>query len=183
MDSRTAELLLEEFQGIAPDQAAGGGIGEVVAALGETAAQGTATGQAATSGTSSGGGSTVGTVLETVFKNALGMVPLVRGLMSLFGGGGGTEAPAPLVKYAMPAAIQFRAADTAAGIGAGDYDQMGMPRAYSKPAQAGTSAPQVTVNVQAMDARSFLDHSGEIAQAVREAMLNLSPLNDVVNEL
>ena len=44
-------------------------------------------------------------------------------------------------------------------------------------------APQITVNVQAMDARSFLDRSNDIALAVRDAMLNLNSINDVVNEL
>jgi hypothetical protein len=34
-----------------------------------------------------------------------------------------------------------------------------------------------------MDSRSFLDHSSEIAQAVRDAMLNLNSINDVVNDL
>jgi len=43
--------------------------------------------------------------------------------------------------------------------------------------------PQITVQVQTMDARSFLDNSDQIAQAVRGAMLNLSAINDVVNEL
>ena len=42
---------------------------------------------------------------------------------------------------------------------------------------------QVTVNVQAMDSRSFLDRSGDIAAAVREAMLNMHSINDVVNDL
>jgi hypothetical protein len=37
--------------------------------------------------------------------------------------------------------------------------------------------------VQAMDARSFLDRSGDIAAAVRDAMLNMNSINDVVNEL
>ncbi len=41
----------------------------------------------------------------------------------------------------------------------------------------------VNVQVQAMDSRSFLDHSQEIARAVREAMLNSHALNDVVSEL
>ena len=45
------------------------------------------------------------------------------------------------------------------------------------------SATQVTVNVQAMDSRSFLDRSGDIAAAVREAMLNMHSINDVVNDL
>ena len=42
---------------------------------------------------------------------------------------------------------------------------------------------QVTVQVQAMDSRSFLDHSEEIARAVRQAMLNSHGINDVVTEL
>lgn len=46
-----------------------------------------------------------------------------------------------------------------------------------------TGTPQISVNVQAMDAQSFMSYSGQIAQAVREAMLNLSSLNDVVTDL
>jgi hypothetical protein len=34
-----------------------------------------------------------------------------------------------------------------------------------------------------MDSQSFLDHSNEIAQAVRAAMLNSNSINDVVNNL
>ena len=73
-----------------------------------------------------------------------------------------------------------------------DYGQSGTPRAYepqtqaatgSSPATQSTSTPQITVNVQAMDARSFLDRSSDIAAAVREAMLNLNSINDVVNDL
>jgi hypothetical protein len=45
------------------------------------------------------------------------------------------------------------------------------------------AAPQITVNVQAMDARSFMDRSNDIALAVRDAMLNMNAINDVVNEL
>ena len=84
----------------------------------------------------------------------------------------------------MPPRISFDAAESANGIQNVDYDQAGRPRAYSS-SGAGESAapPQITVNVQAMDARSFLDRSGDIAAAVREAMLNLNPINDVVNEL
>ena len=46
-----------------------------------------------------------------------------------------------------------------------------------------SSGAQVTVNIQAMDSRSFLDRSQDIAQAVREAMLNMHSINDVVNDL
>lgn len=48
---------------------------------------------------------------------------------------------------------------------------------------ASRPATHVTVNVQAMDSRSFLDRSHDIAQAVREAMLNMHAINDVVNDL
>lgn len=47
----------------------------------------------------------------------------------------------------------------------------------------GGAAAQITVQVQAMDSRSFLDHSEEIAQAVRQAMLNSHGINDVITEL
>ena len=44
-----------------------------------------------------------------------------------------------------------------------------------------TAAPsQITVQVQAMDSQSFLDHSSDIALAVRQAMLQSSVLNDVI---
>ena len=89
-------------------------------------------------------------------------------------------------------------ADTGSGVTEASYDQFGVPRISGATIDSGrsgtsnsgtsgastnTSAPQINVSVQAMDARSFMDHSNEIAQAVRQAMLNLSSLNDVVNDL
>ena len=96
----------------------------------------------------------------------------------------------------MPQRLYFTGADTGSVVDEANYDQMGMPRVSgaavdrtnSAPstagsASAGSYAPQINVTVQAMDAQSFMDHSTEIAQAVRQAMLNLSSINDVVNEL
>ena len=108
-------------------------------------------------------------------KSGLGVVPLATMLLGLFGGGD-DPAPPPLVKYAMPAQVRFEAAETPNGLTSMDYGQSGAPRSY-------TPAPQVNVTVQAMDARSFLDRGSDIAAAVREAMLNLNSINDVVNEL
>jgi hypothetical protein len=141
--------------------------------------------ESAQSSHSGGIGGTVESIASTVLKSGLGLVPLIGSLLGLFGGGDSAE-PAPLVKYAMPASIAFQGADTPSGTGFLDYDQAGMPRTYGTTATAPTSpftAPQITVNVQAMDARSFLDRSSDIAAAVREAMLNLNSLNDVVSEL
>ena len=151
-------------------------------------------------GTSNSGGITAESIVSTVLESGLGMMPLVVGLLGLFEGGG-TPAPATLEKYAMPERQYFEGADTGSDVSNADYDQMGMPRAYSAaPAATSTAtsgaaspgsgstagtaaAPQITVNVQAMDSQSFLDHSNEIAQAVRAAMLNSNSINDVVNNL
>ena len=167
-----------------------------------TTAGTTGGGGASPASTATGGGVTPEAIAATVLESGLGMVPLVVGLLELFGGGG-TPVPPALVKYAMPDPIYFEGADTGSDVSGADYDQMGMPRAYSAAPSAtsaqasgmaapgsgsgsaagGVPAPQITVNVQAMDSRSFLDHSSEIAQAVRDAMLNLNSINDVVNDL
>ena len=156
-------------------------------------------GDSAHSQTQTASGGVGESIASAVFKSGFGLAPLVTGLISLFGGGD-SEAPAPLVKYTLPAAVQFEAARTGAGVTGLDYDQSGMPRSYapaggaqssssgpanetSAPAALQAPTPQITVNVQAMDARSFLDRSGDIALAVRDAMLNLNAINDVVNDL
>lgn len=175
--------------------------------------------QTTTQATSTDSGSTAGSIASTVLKSGFGLAPLIGGLVSLFSGGN-AEAPAPLVKYALPAAIDFQAAESLGRMTGLEYDQTGMPRSYADAAQGAVgnvpvsgrvtglgydltgpasyagaaasggaratvsgAAPQITVNVQAMDARSFMDRSNDIALAVRDAMLNLNAINDVVNEL
>jgi hypothetical protein len=143
----------------------------------------------ATSSSSSSSSSTTGgsdSTLVKVLKSGLGVAPLIGSLIGLFGGGA-SEEPAPFVKYAMPASVNIEAAQRGGQITTSDYDQMGMARGFgNQPAtgrQATAGPPQITVNVQAMDARSFLDRSGDIAMAVRDAMLNSNSINDVVNDL
>jgi len=58
------------------------------------------------------------------------------------------------------------------------YGETGQPRAQS----AGSTA-QVTIQVNAMDSQSFLDHSDDIANAVKQAILNSNSLNDVISAL
>jgi hypothetical protein len=160
-----------------------------------------------------GGGGALGVVGDIFGKyrgNLLGAAPmLVQGILSLFGGDDSPPEPA-LEKYVMPASIAFQAAESDGGFSAVDFDQMGQARAFGstttqarmpvrpETTQAGMPVPpettpagmpvppagqQITVHVQAMDARSFLDRSSEIAAAVRNAMLNLNSINDVVNDL
>jgi hypothetical protein len=168
---------------------------------------GTSTKGGAESATQSSGGtgSTIESALTTFLEGGLGVVPLVSGLIGLFGGS--KSAPPQLEKYQKPSSIDFVSADTPNGLSAADYDQLGMPRladtavpdstatnsagassssvaaSGSSAGQSGTATPQMTLNIQAMDTQSILDRSGDIAQAVRSAMLNMSTINDVISDL
>jgi hypothetical protein len=98
--------------------------------------------------------------------------PLISGIASLFGG---KSAPAPLPFYIPPPPIAMNAMLNSAAPNAASPGI-----AQASPAAAPT---QVTVNVNAMDSKSFMDHSADIANAVREAMLNMHPINGVVTSL
>jgi hypothetical protein len=135
--------------------------------------------------------STIGSVASTIFGSGLGLVPLVSSLVDLFGGS--KSAPPPLLQYVAPPALQLDLGN-APGAGTGmssfppvTYGQNGLPHAaprdqtQTSPAQSG--GPQISIQVNALDSQSFMDHSYEIAQAVRSAMLNMHSLNDVVSDL
>ncbi len=88
--------------------------------------------------------------------------------------------PPPLVKFALPSSQSVDAGVSSALPGqafAVDSAQGGLPRPV-----ANAAPQQITVQIQAMDSQSFLDHSNDIALAVRQAMLESSVLNDVVRE-
>lgn len=126
--------------------------------------------------TSSPAGTSVGNVVEHSVGGGLGLLsPVISGLLSLFGIGGSKQEPAPLPFYTAPPSVQI--SDTLRSVAA--------PSSSAPVARnASTSAaPQITVQVSAMDSQSFMDRSGDIANAVREAMLNLHPINDVVANL
>jgi hypothetical protein len=201
MASTTQDELYRTFLAVSGQQTTAIGdatsmLTDVIAQLGElrsstptpVAVAATKT-QTATTTPSSDGGSTLGSVASAVLKGGFGLAPLISGLVNLFSGRD-APAPAPLVKYALPASIDFQAAESKGRMTGPDYDQTGMARGYAPSVanggagvSANSPAPQITVNVQAMDARSFLDRSNDIALAVRDAMLNLNAINDVVNEL
>jgi len=187
-------------------ESSGGPLAEAAAGTGYAATPvGTSTEGGAESAPSTGGtGGTVESALTTFLEGGLGIVPLVSGLMGLFDGG--STAPPQLEKYQKPSSIDFVSADTPNGLAA-DYDQLGMPRLADtavptstaassagasgsstggtggSAAQSARATPQMTLNIQAMDAQSILDRSGDIAQAVRSAMLNMSSINDVISDL
>jgi hypothetical protein len=107
--------------------------------------------------------------------------PVITGLVRLFRRRN-EDAPAPLPVFRLPQSVNVDAGFSridGRGLGALGSGADGLRRLVSAPAPP----QQVTINVQAMDSRSFLDHSGDIARAVREAMLNTHAINDVVNDL
>jgi hypothetical protein len=122
--------------------------------------------------------SQVGGVAESLFGGAMGLAPIVSGLISLFSGGSST--PAPVLPFTLPSPVQYQA-----GLAAGSgevapvsYGAGGQPRP-----QVSTQSTQVTVQVSAMDSKSFLDHSEDIARAVKEALLNSNSLSDVISDI
>lgn len=127
------------------------------------------------------GDSTAESVVKTIGM-VTGVGPLVTGLLKLFGSSE-PEAPPSLTQFQMPSPVAVEAGLTGDGqFTALSYAQGGLARPLSQ----GTTQPGrslININVQAMDSRSFLDHSSEIARAVREAMLHSHSLNDVVSEL
>jgi hypothetical protein len=152
--------------------------------------------QTKSSGSSgSSAGSDALSTVSSVLGGGLSLLPLISIFTSLFGGGQ-SQQPAPLVPYSMPSALNLQTTTNDQDV---TYGENGLPKTTnqsgtnqpaanqqtaSQPASSGASSTQqITVQVQAMDSQSFLDHSDDIAQAVRQAMLNMSSLNDVVNDL
>lgn len=128
-------------------------------------------------------------IAEKVVKNLFGIAPLASLIAGLFRGSG--DPPPALLKFAPPPSIAFNAAQTRDGFTTTDYDQSGAPRAGQPlarpgspgaPDAGGSGGPQITVNVQAMDSRSFIDNSAAIAGAVRAAMLDNNYLGEVLDE-
>ncbi|MGO4884157.1 MAG: hypothetical protein ACLP59_25550 [Bryobacteraceae bacterium] len=128
---------------------------------------------------SGGGGGAASDVLNTASQflgGGLSLMPLVSLLTGLFGGG--SSQPAPLAAFSLPPSLSLESTTNNQNV---DWGQNGLPR--SAGGGGSSSTQQITVQVQAMDSQSFLDHSDDIAQAVRQAMLNMNPINDVVTNL
>jgi hypothetical protein len=139
------------------------------------------------SSASTGAGSESSTASDVV--RTVGMLtgagPVITGLLKLFGGGGDDAPPrySP-IPFSLPEQVSVEAglASDRSFVDVG-YAAQGGPRPTSGNPSASKSAPQIQINVNAMDSRSFTDHSDEIARAVRDAMLRSHSLNDVVSEL
>lgn len=126
--------------------------------------------------------STAGGVADSFLSGGSLLSPIISGIMSLFGSGD-SSTPAPLAPFIMPPALNVDATagqTTGSQLVGSDYGSNGLPRAQTTTSQASSI---VTVQVNAMDSRSFLDRSNDIASAVRQAILSSHSINDVLSEL
>jgi len=128
------------------------------------------------SGLGGGGG------LFGFLQGGFGLVGLGLRIASLFGGNDGRENV--LRPFELPRPLSVEATNTSgilSGFPRADRNQNGEVRSF--PTSGTAREPQVIVNVNALDTQSFLDRSADVAQAVRDAMLHMHPVNDIVGEV
>jgi hypothetical protein len=114
-----------------------------------------------------------GKMAAGVFGSGLFLSPILSGILKLFGSKGTPSVP-ELVRYEKPAPIQLSATLRSA------TERVVEDRnAYSRQ----VAQTPVTIQVQAIDSRSFLDHSDAIARAVKQALLESHDLGQVIREL
>ena len=120
----------------------------------------------------------IGSASSSMFGGGFAISPILSGLLRLFGSGSQSSAVPPL-PFTLPAAIKYDA-------GLAGNSEQAVPVSYGEgqPRTIAQSAPaQVIVQVNAMDSKSFVDHSEDIALAVRQAILKSNSLNDVIVDL
>ena len=109
--------------------------------------------------------------------SALGSI--VTGITGLFGVGKPT-APVPLYRFDLPQSVAVEAGITRKGqFVPVNHSQSGQVRSNETQQPVVQAVPQSS----AADSRWFMDHSEDIASAVKEAMLHSHSLNDVVADL
>jgi hypothetical protein len=132
--------------------------------------------QSVFSGLGGGGG------FAGLLKGGFGLAGLGLKIAGLFG----KDKPAPVSfsAFELPPSLALEAANTDSVLGGFprfDRGQGGELRSFRG---EGSVAPtQVVVNVNALDTQSFLDRSSDVARAVRDAMLHMHPINDLIGEL
>jgi hypothetical protein len=138
-------------------------------------------------------GNPISNILSKIPGVSLAISPIISGIIGLFGGHNNTL-PA-LTPFVLPSSVRLDAA-----IGPKDqflpasHGANGLPKlngvaavTQSNASAQQTSAQQINaqqINVAPpLDSRFFLDHSDQIALAVKDAMLHSSSLNDVITDL
>ena len=108
-----------------------------------------------------------------------GAQEFLSGLL-LFSGGGGEQEAVPLTKFSFP--DQTRT-DLAASLRNDGQSSSVRTDAFGLTQAAPVVQPSIQISIQALDARSILDRSDDIAAALKQAMLSNHEINDNLNEI
>ena len=100
------------------------------------------------------------------YLGGFGLSSLISGIAGLFGAGKKKQAP-PLTLFQLPSSIS-------------QTFQVRHSTATTQPQPAGSN---LHIHLQGLNSSSMVDHSNEIAKAVKTAILNSHSLNDVIAEL
>ncbi len=103
--------------------------------------------------------------------------PILGGLVRLFGGGEAAPAPAP----ALAAVVRPAARRLDLGYGSGQDGYFHVDRDAGGAVRAGmpVAAPTVVINIDAIDSKSFLERTPEIAEAVKRVILESEGMRDL----
>jgi hypothetical protein len=113
------------------------------------------------------------------FGSLLGLGSLATSLFSLFSGPG----PQQVLNPYIPPIPQTQEVADAPGFPMAGTSADGSAIAGPTSSAAPSAQPmQITVNVSAMDSQSFQDNATSLASAVRTAMLNMHPINQLIRE-
>ena len=172
----TTEELLEQTAQLLVDNLTSVGSGlSMLNSLQQQQASAVEANTAALEQNTQGRSGALSSTLESAASGILGgsglLSPLLSGIMSLFGRSSSPQTTVPQ-PFSLPAPINIQGTVSASAV----------PGQSAAPA-ATPSATSVTVQVNAMDSRSFIDHQDDIANAVREAVLHSHALNDVLAQL
>jgi hypothetical protein len=133
--------------------------------------------QSVLSGLSGGGGG-----LSGFLTGGFGLAGLGLKIAGLFGKS--KPEPAVFSNFELPPSLAVEAANTNSILGGFPQFDRGQGGELRRFRGESSGAPtQVVVNVNALDTQSFLDRSSDIARAVRDAMLHMHPINDMIGEL
>ncbi len=133
-----------------------------------------------TSGASTAGG-TAASIASTFLGGSSILSPILGGLLDAFGVGDSSQPAVAPTPFLLPAPVQYQggiSGNSPGQVEPVNYGASGQPRA-----QTSSSTPQVNIQISAMDSQSFLDHSDDIASAVKQALLNSHSLGDVISDL
>lgn len=118
-----------------------------------------------------------------LFRGGFGLASVGLKVAGLFRGNERQEASFEPFQLPGPASLEVANPDNILrGFQRVDRGQRGEVRTRSPSAQP-SAQPQVVVNISAMDSKSFMDRSDDIARAMRDAMLHMHPVNDVISEI